>query len=280
MDVRTRILIVGDDPDVHTLLHEAIDGDDRDIEVVLDVREGLRRVAASPYDLIITDVNTPELSGIDLLSQIHERRPEAKVLVITGASTPEDIIRAIRERAFAYFSKPLATQAVSETVQRALTTTPAVDDIEVLSAAPHWLGLRLRCKIETGDRLLQFMREMATDLPEGEKDKIAIAFREILMNAIEHGAGSDPNKTVSITYIRTDRSVIYYVRDPGKGFSFEALSHAAVSNPDTSPIQHSHVRQKMGMRPGGFGIFMTRQIMDELIYSEAGNEVLMIKYLN
>ena len=40
------------------------------------------------------------------------------------------------------------------------------------------------------------------------------------------------------------------------------------------------VRAQMGLRPGGFGILMTRKLVDELIYSEAGNEVLLIKYLD
>jgi two-component system, OmpR family, response regulator len=52
-----------------------------------------------------------------------------------------------------------------------------------------------------------------------------------------------------------------------------------VSNPLGSPIDHVEVRQQQGMRPGGFGIFMTRQLVDEMIYNEKGNEVLLIKYL-
>ena len=42
---------------------------------------------------------------------------------------------------------------------------------------------------------------------------------------------------------------------------------------------HTEVREQMGLRPGGFGILMTRQLVDELLYNEAGNEVLLIKYL-
>ena len=67
--------------------------------------------------------------------------------------------------------------------------------------------------------------------------------------------------------------------DPGPGFSFQKLEHAAVSNPETAPFEHSEVRERLGLRPGGFGILMTRQLVDELIYNEKGNEVLLIKYL-
>jgi hypothetical protein len=57
------------------------------------------------------------------------------------------------------------------------------------------------------------------------------------------------------------------------------LDHAAVSNPAESPFEHSGVRERLGLRPGGFGILMTRQLVDEMIYNEKGNEVLLIKYL-
>jgi len=199
---------------------------------------------------------------------------------MTVASTPENIVRAIREQAFSYFSKPFTMNAVADMVERALNSATDDDDIQVLSALPHWLGLRVRCKLENGDRILQFLREMGMDLPPAEQERIGVAFREILLNAIEHGGGSDPEKTVTITYVRTKRAILYYVRDPGPGFSLEELPHAAISNPAESPVEHVEVRERLGMRPGGFGLLMTRQLVDEMIYNEVGNEVLLIKYLN
>jgi CheY-like chemotaxis protein len=280
MSVPKRILIVDDDPEVHQLLAAALDSADRQIESAFDGLEGLRRIEAAPYDLVMSDVNMPGLDGLTLLERIRQIRPDTKVVIMTVASTPENIIHAIRQQAFSYFSKPFTINAVSEMAVRALQSKPGDDDIEVFSARPEWLGLRLRCKIETADRILQFLRELGTDLPLAEQENVAAAFREILLNAIEHGGGSDPNKKVHIAYIRTQRAVLYYVRDPGKGFSFDTLLHAAVSNPLDSPFEHAQVREQMGMRPGGFGILMTRQLVDELLYNEAGNEVLLIKYLS
>jgi CheY-like chemotaxis protein/anti-sigma regulatory factor (Ser/Thr protein kinase) len=274
-----RILIVDDDPDVHQLLAAALQAPDRHIDSAADGLEGLARVQAAPYDLVITDVTMPGLDGLELLERIRKIRPDTRVMVMTVASTPEDIIRALREQAFTYLSKPFTIPAVSQMVATALESTPSGDDIQVLSAQPNWLSLRLRCKGETADRILQFLREIAMDLPAHERENIATAFREILLNAIEHGGGSDPNKHVTITYVRGERALFYYVRDPGRGFSFDDIPHAAVSNPIDSPTDHIEVREQMGLRPGGFGIFMTRQLVDEMIYNEKGNEVLLIKYL-
>lgn len=279
MNGQKRILIVDDDPDIHPLLAAAIGAPDRQIESAYDGLVGLRCVEDVPYDLVMTDVNMPGLDGIALLERIHTVRPETRVVVMTVASTPENIIRAIRERAFSYFSKPFTICTVAEMVEHALTSMPSEDDIEVLSARPNWLELRLRCKMETADRILQFVREISMGVPTAEQEKIATAFREILLNAIEHGGGSDPNKKVTITYVRAERAVLYYVRDPGKGFCFQKLKHAATSNPLDAPFAHAELREQLGIRPGGYGILMTRELVDELIYNEAGNEVLLIKYL-
>jgi DNA-binding response OmpR family regulator len=279
MGRQKRILIVDDDIDVHRILRVALEAPGRWIDSAYDGLAGLRSVEAQPYDLVMTDLNMPGLDGMALIEQIHTLRPEARVLVMTAANTPENIIRAIHEQAFAYFSKPFTINAVMDMVERALTSSSSHDDIEVISARPNWLGLQLRCKMETADRILQFLREMGTGLPASEQENVATAFREILLNAIEHGGGSDPDKRVTIAYVRTQKAVFYYVRDPGRGFSLQELPHAAVSNPVESPFEHTEVRERLGMRPGGFGILMTRQLVDELIYNEKGNEVLLIKYL-
>ena len=113
-----RILIVDDDRDVHQLLLAALAAPDRAIDSAYDGLEGLQRVEAAPYDLVLTDVNMPGLDGMALLERIRGIRPGTKVVVMTVANTPENVIRAIREQAFAYFSKPFTLDAVGEMVAR------------------------------------------------------------------------------------------------------------------------------------------------------------------
>jgi anti-sigma regulatory factor (Ser/Thr protein kinase) len=219
------------------------------------------------------------MDGMELLERVHRLRPETPVVVMTVDSTAEKIISAIRDNAFSWFRKPFATQAVRDMVASALENPRLKDDIEVLSATPRWLELRLRCDMETATRALHFVREMEQGLPESERDNVALAFREILFNAVEHGGGSNPDVYVTVTYIRANGALLFQVRDPGPGFSFDKLRHAALSNPADSPAEHAANRDKMGMRPGGFGILLTRAFVDELLYNEKGNEALLIKYL-
>ena len=279
MGAPKRILIVDDDPDIHRLLKAALESPDRSIDCAADGLAGLRAMESTAYDLVVTDVNMPGLDGLTLLERVHQLHPETRVVVMTVASTPESVIRAIRERAFAYFSKPFTVEAIATMAGNALRAVTPEEDIEVLSALPYWLSLRLRCKLDTADRILQFLKELGAGIPVTERENIATAFREILLNAIEHGAGFDPRKSVVLAYVRTARAVLYYVHDPGPGFSFQNLSHAAVSNQPDAPFQHTEAREQLGMRPGGFGILMTRHLVDELVYNEAGNEVILIKYL-
>jgi hypothetical protein len=74
--------------------------------------------------------------------------------------------------------------------------------------------------------------------------------------------------------------LLYRIADPGKGFSFSELEHSAVSNPEDQPYDHIEARLEKGMRPGGFGILMARAMVDELLYNEAQNEVVFVKYLD
>lgn len=157
---------------------------------------------------------------------------------------------------------------------------PAWEDaIEVKSAKPNWISIKVKCKKVSAERVVQFFRELKMDLPADQRDDIATAFREMLINAMEHGASFDPDQQVEISCVRTDRAIIYRIADPGEGFSFECLPHAAISNPADSPTDHVMYRIEHDLRPGGFGILMARKLVDELIFSQKGNEVVLIKYL-
>ncbi len=180
---------------------------------------------------------------------------------------------------FQLLSPPLPPTPLQEMVQHAIDADAWQDDIRVVSARPEWITLDVRCKIEAADRTTHFLREIQSDLPQQISEDIASAFRELLMNAIEHGGKNDPRKRVRTSLLRTSRAVIVHIADPGVGFSLDFLPHAAISNPEDSPIRHVEVRAEEGKRPGGFGILLTKNLVNELLYNERGNAVLFVKYL-
>ena len=123
-------------------------------------------------------------------------------------------------------------------VRQALGATAWQDDIRVISARPEWLTLDIRCKIEAVERTSNYLEEIQADLATQLCEDISVAYRELLMNAVEHGGKYDPRKRVRTSLIRTARSIIVHIHDPGTGFSFDFLPHAAVSNPaDADPAR-------------------------------------------
>ena len=151
--------------------------------------------------------------------------------------------------------------------------------IQVISDLSHWICLRVSPTLESKAAVTQFFKVELASLPEGIFQALQLAVDELVGNAFEHGCGLDPKRCVDISLIRTDAVILFHIRDDGAGFSLETLQHAAVNNPPDKPLQHTELRSKMGLRPGGFGIMLVKQLADELIYNEEGNEVLLIKYL-
>jgi anti-sigma regulatory factor (Ser/Thr protein kinase) len=101
-----------------------------------------------------------------------------------------------------------------------------------------------------------------------------------LDHAIEWGGKLNPNQKVPISCLRGQRMLLYRIADPGTGFRFEGLEHAAVASPPDQPLKHVEVRSQKGLRPGGFGIALVKALVDELLYNEAPNEVVFVKYLD
>jgi anti-sigma regulatory factor (Ser/Thr protein kinase) len=151
--------------------------------------------------------------------------------------------------------------------------------IEVLSAERDWISVKMNCDMLNADRLTEFFKQFQMTLPERPPEEMMIAFEEILNNAVEHGAQSDPSKVLEVAAVRTARALVFYSSDPGKGFRPDDIPHAAISYPPEDLASHIEIRKKSGMRPGGYGILMASGIVDELIYSEVGNEVLLIKHM-
>jgi CheY-like chemotaxis protein/anti-sigma regulatory factor (Ser/Thr protein kinase) len=273
-----RLLLVDSDRSAQELVRGILSRDDRSIQEAYARPEAEKHLRATPFDVVVAGQGRNGFDGLRLARRVRALQPDARV-ILTGDSSPEHIVGALRARVFGYCHNPPSAAALGELVAQALDAASWQNDILVVSASPHWVTLDVRCKMEAGDRTTLFARELHADLPLHVRDDVAAAFRELLYNAIEHGGKCNPRKRVRVWLMRTRKSVIVQIQDPGKGFSLESLPHAAISNPEDSPIRHVEVRAEAGQRPGGFGLLMTRNMVDELIYNERGNAVLFVKYL-
>ena len=276
---RHRVLIADDDAAIRRGISKLLENAGFEVSEAADGIAALKAIQEQQYDLVFLDIWMPHLSGLEVLARIRTGARRPKVIVTTSDDTSETLLRAVKEQAYDYLSKPFPPREAVEAAQRALSADqePA---IEVLSARPHWVELLIPCTREAAERIQNFMMKLEADLPDSVRETIASCFRELLLNAVEWGGQLDPNRKVRIASVRSPRMLMFRIADPGPGFSFEGLSHAAVGQPESEPTAHMSVREEQGIRPGGFGILMTKAGADELLYNEAQNEVMFVKYFD
>jgi CheY-like chemotaxis protein len=273
-----KILVADDDRTTRFAISSMLKEAGYAVTSAKDGAEALRNIQKKSFDLVFLDIWMPKLTGLEVLARVRAGESRPKIIIMTSYGTPETLLRAIREQAYEYLSKPFPPKEAVEVAARALKQD-ASPPIEVISAQPHWVELLIPCTQEAAERIHSFLMKLEADLPDDLRNTIGLAFKELLFNAVEWGGKLDPNRKVRIAQVRSSRLLLYRVADPGPGFSFKGLTHAAVGQPADEPIAHTNVRAQLGIRPGGFGITMIRGIADELLYNEAQNEVIFIKYL-
>jgi len=272
-------LVVASGDDIDELLASVLATEDWNIQRAVDNQDALSLARTKMFDLIITGLKTRGPEDLELLRLIRGARPHIRLIILTDEWTPGDVIAAMRQGAFSYFSAPFEPSALAQMVRAAMAEPCWDDGIEILSATPAWVRLTARCDLLTANRLVQFLHGVG-GIPQADKDQIISAFREILINAMEHGAHFDPSQHVEISFIRSRRAIACRVKDPGQGFSLHELRHATTGTSLEDLFNSVAFREEKGLRPGGFGMLLAKKLVDELIYDEKGNDVLLIKYLS
>ena len=275
----SRVLVIRSENPVSKEIGETLAGWNIPTEYAVGHADAIHKLRLMAFGVVVTSPDSTVEEDLALLSEFRAIRPGVKAFVLAPHSTPEEVIAALRAKVFACYTPPFDVQEIANLACEAASDSEWREDIQVLSARPGWVSLRVNCRLLTAERVINFAKELGSRLPEEARTEIIQAFREILLNAMEHGAAFNPEQVVEITVVRTKRSLVIYVRDPGAGFRIEELTHAAIANP-ADPAAHIAKREAEGIRPGGFGMLMAAGTVDELLYSEIGNEVLLIKYLN
>lgn len=274
----SRILVVDDDPAIHQIVEAALTAEGHQTLSASSGEQALELLQSEPVDLALLDLMLPGMDGLELLEQLQKAHPQLACIMMTAYGTPDAVLGAMRKRVQDFLIKPFSLADLRNAINHALEEHP-LNGIEILSAQPHWVHLRVPCDLAAVPWLQKLLMQLKADLPEETREAMAYAFREMLNNAIEHGGKLDPTKFVEVSCIRLKRAIIYHIKDPGEGFDPEQLEHAAIGNPTGDPFRHVTVRDEKGLRAGGFGILLTDQLVDELVYNERRNELMFVKYL-
>jgi DNA-binding NtrC family response regulator len=118
--VERRVLIVDDEPDMGRLIDAGLRAIGIETRVTTSPTEALQLAGAEDFDVVLTDLNMPGMSGLELCTRIGECRPDVPVVVITAHGTLEAAIGAIRAGAYDFITKPIKIETLQLTVERAL----------------------------------------------------------------------------------------------------------------------------------------------------------------
>jgi two-component system chemotaxis response regulator CheY len=133
----SRILVVEDSVSMRSFVRNALESDSRspaglDVVEASSGFEALRLLPRGPYDLVITDINMPDINGLELISFIRksELHKQTPVLIISTQSSERDRARGLSLGANGYLLKPFTPEALQSEVWRVLAT-------DVARAKPH-----------------------------------------------------------------------------------------------------------------------------------------------
>jgi len=117
---KAKILVVEDNPGIRELFRELLSQEGYTVKVVQNGKEALLKVRKESFDLILTDVKMPRMSGVQLLKELQKILPDIKVVIITATADSEIAVKAMKLGAYDYITKPFYLDSILQKVKKAL----------------------------------------------------------------------------------------------------------------------------------------------------------------
>jgi DNA-binding response OmpR family regulator len=282
LSVTTRILVVEDDRSVRRMLVDLLSREESyEVDQAEDGREALDKLESEDFkrDAVITDLMMPVMDGGALLKEIASRAPTLPVVVVTAIRDQEGILDCLRAGAWDYITKPFDIRHVRATVRRAVragrTNAIRAGEMEVSANLRDWVELTATNDVEYLTRFRKFTEVLlGSKLGDETREDIRLAIEEIGRNAIEWGNMGDREKKIRLSYCLFPDRLVIKIEDEGEGFIPDDLD-----DPSIDPVAHIRKRREEGKRLGGYGIYIVKKVMDEVLFSKKGNSVIMTKKL-
>jgi CheY-like chemotaxis protein len=263
------------------------------VRYAADGKEALQLMATHMPDLMLADMQMPEMDGLELVAKVKQEYPFVPVILMTAQGSEDMAARALREGAASYVPKRHLARDLLPTVRRILLGST---EDRRHSGLMHYLETSDEVFVLPNDlaliqALVDDTREKLRCLPladETERLRVGLALEEALTNAYYHGnleVGTGPGPAGRDTYdqraaqrleeapyrdrhIRVSlrisrREAIFVVQDEGPGFDTSRLP-SLTSLPDAE-------------KAAGRGLILMFSSMDEVHYNKAGNEVTLVK---
>lgn len=257
--------------------------------------EALESVEREKPDLVLTDMQMPEMDGLELVETIRATYPFIPSVLITAHGSEDIAVRALQRGAASYVRKPDMARRLVDTITDVLALTHGYRQQERLRKC--WDQTEFRFCIDNDDSvipvLVVHLQQYASSInyvDETESFRVGVALHEALRNAIEHGnlemnselrhshegdaryyqlaeerRAKPPfcHRRVHFTVRERESDATYVIRDEGPGFD-----KARMNYDPTSPENIN--------KPSGRGLMLIHSFMDEVHLNDQGNEITMI----
>ena len=133
--IKAKILVIDDEKFIQEGCNRILTGEGYDVETSYTGQEGFKKMEEESYDLVITDLMMPGISGMEALKKIKKNDPDIGVIIITGYPTPETAVEAIKLGAFDYLPKPFTPDELISVVNKAIEEKKVLIETKHLESA-------------------------------------------------------------------------------------------------------------------------------------------------
>ena len=116
-----QILIIEDDEEMRSLLKELLEEEGFETICASNASDALRELVKKPFDLIVTDIEMPGLTGLDIIPEMKKLRPEASIIVMTSFRNEEVHRRSLEKGAGGYLEKPIHIKKLETLIHEMLS---------------------------------------------------------------------------------------------------------------------------------------------------------------
>jgi DNA-binding response OmpR family regulator len=270
----TTALIVEDHPEQAELVARILSTRDYESILAEDGETGLRIAREHMPDVVLLDLMLPDINGFDVCRRLRTDRTTMMipVVMLTALNDVQHRVHGFRVGANAYVTKPYGVDALFDAITAARAWRTSIEKRALHGEIHVELNSEINFLKDLNDFLMLVCQ--STPLANDQVVQLRQAVMEMAHNSIEWGNLHQSDRLVNITYRVHNDHLEIVVRDQGPGFDRTSLPHAAV--PD-DPFSHLDVREKLGLRAGGFGLLICQGMVDEMRYNDLGNEVTLIK---
>lgn len=285
----SQILVVDDEPAILHTLRDLFQSQGHEVRLASDGAEGLEIALAEPFDLVLSDISMPRLSGIEMLSRLETERPQMHRVLLTAHTLDEYIDQLVGHNLSCVLTKsvPFPVEEVLSTVEALLTR-----NIFGLDRHLRRSSNRESYSIRTHQEMVELCESIPRRAPERRRNHLQTILSEILTNAVYYGSLNllgDRKETWSHDFVLPETNAVQVEFAQGDGrlaISVEdrggRLSRSTVLHWLHRQISHDENGLPVGIFDNhGRGFFISRSFSDRLCISiERGKrcEVTLVIY--